>query len=154
MADQTVAESADKYGYNDVQEALRKTAQAMAIMRVLSLAVAAQEDGSVIYDNNKFSRWGPVVDAACERVHAVRDALQNKANAPDAVDWWTSLAILEATGAALWHTGGPSHDDAALEAEQVQSVADSAFDCLESMYGELTAIADTMVSERDCGGAA
>lgn len=153
MADQTVAESADKYGYNDVQAALRKTAQAMAIMRVLSLAVAAQEDGSVIYDNNKFSRWGPVVDAACERVHAVRDALQNKANAPDAVDWWTSLAILEATGAALWHTG-PSHNDAALEAEQVQSVADSAFDCLESMYGELTAIADTMVSESDCGGAA
>jgi len=109
MAEQTVAERADKYGYDDVREALRKTAQAMAMMRVLSLAVAAQEDGSVIYDDNKFSRWGPVVDAACERVHAVRDSLQNKANAPHAVDWWTSLAILEATGGgAVAHGRGTS----------------------------------------------
>ena len=153
MAEQTVAERADKYGYDDVREALRKTAQAMAMMRVLSLAVAAQEDGSVIYDDNKFSRWGPVVDAACERVHAVRDSLQNKANAPHAVDWWTSLAILEATGAALWHTAGGLHSDTALEAEQVQSVADAAFDCLESMFSELVETAETMTSERKSRGA-
>ena len=149
MADQTVAERADKYGYNDAREALRQTSQAMAIVRAVSLAVAAQEDGSVIYDDNKFSRWGPAIDAAIARVHAVRDALQNKASAPDVVDWWTSLAILEATGAALWYTAGGLHGDTALESDQLQSIADAAMDSLGEMYEALSNVASGL-----SGGAA
>lgn len=138
MADQTVAESVDKYGYDDARKALRQTAQAMAIMQAVSLAVAAQEDGSVHYDDNKFSRWYPAVDAACARVRTVRDALLNKAMVPDGVDWFTSLTILEATGAALWHTVGGVHDDAALNSEQFQSLAEAAMDSLGVMYEELS----------------
>ena len=138
MADQTVADSADTYGYDDARESLRQTAQAMAIMQAVSLAVAAQEDGSVHYDNNKFSRWQPAVDAACDRVCAVRDALLNKASAPDGVDWWTSLTILEAAGAALWHAAGRLHDDTALGSDQLQSLAEAAMDSLGVMYEELS----------------
>lgn len=138
MADQTVTESIDKYGYNDAREALRQTAQAMAIMQAVSLAVAAQEDGSVHYDDNKLSRWQPAVDAACARVRTVRDALLNKAMVPDGVDWFTSLTILEATGAALWHTAGGVHDDTALDSEQLQSLAEAAMDSLGVMYEELS----------------
>lgn len=144
MSDQTVAESVDTYGYDDAREALRQTAQAMAIMQAVSLAVAAQEDGSVHYDNNKFSRWQPAVDAACARVRAVRDALLNKASAPDAVDWWTSLTILEAAGAALWHTVGGVHEDAALGSEQLQSLAEAAMDSLGVMHDELSTVADDL----------
>lgn len=141
MSDQTVAESVDTYGYDDAREALRQTAQAMAIMQAVSLAVAAQEDGSVCYDNNKFSRWQPAVDAACARVRVVRDALLNKANIPDGVDWVTSLTILEAAGAALWHTVGGLHGDTALESEQLQSLAEAAMDSLGVMYEELSNVA-------------
>ncbi|MDP3323068.1 MAG: hypothetical protein Q8S71_05940 [Hydrogenophaga sp.] len=149
MADQTVAESVDAYGYDDAREALRQTAQAMAIMQAVSLAVAAQEDGSVHYDNNKFSRWQPAVDAACARVRSVRDALLNKAIAPDGVDWFTSLTILEAVGAALWHTAGGLHGDTALASDQLQSVAEAAMDSLGVMYEELSTVADDL-----SGGAA
>lgn len=138
MSDQTVAESVDKYGYDDAREALRQTAQAMAIMQAVSLAVAAQEDGSVHYDNNKFSRWHPAVDAACARVCTVRDALLNKGGTPDGVDWFTPLTILEAIGAALWHTVGGLHDDTALGSDQLQSLAEAAMDSLGVMYEELS----------------
>lgn len=140
-ADQTVAESIGKYGYDDAREALRQTAQAMAIMRAVSLAVAAQEDGSVRYDDNEVSRWNPAVDAACARVRTVRDALMNKASAPDGVDWFTSLTILEATGAALWHTVGGGHEDTALDSEQLQSIAEAAMDSLGAMYEALSRVA-------------
>lgn len=143
-ADQTVAESVDKYGYDDAREALRQTAQAMAIMQAVSLAVAAQEDGSVHYDDNKFSRWHPAVDAACARVCTVRDALLNKAMVPDGVDWFTSLTILEATGAALWHTVGGGHEDTALDSEQLQSLAEAAMDSLGVMYEELSKAASDL----------
>lgn len=149
MSDQTVAESVDTYGYDDAREALRQTAQAMAIMQAVSLAVAAQEDGSVCYDDNKFSRWWPAIDAAIARVRVVRDALLNKASIPDGVDWFTSLTILEATGAALWHTVGGLHGDTALESEQLQSLAEAAMDSLGVMYEELSMVAGDL-----SGGAA
>ncbi|MDO9032882.1 MAG: hypothetical protein Q7V09_20840 [Hydrogenophaga sp.] len=148
-ADQTVAESVDKYGYNDAREAIRQTAQAMAIMQAVYLAVAAQGDGSVCYDDNKISRWWPAIDAAIARVHVVRDAMLNKASAPHAVDWWTSLTILEAAGAALWHTVGELHGDTALDSEQLQSIAEVAMDNLGVMYEELSSVADDL-----SGGAA
>lgn len=144
MADQTVPDTPDLYDYSDARLALRKTSQAMALMRAVALAVEAQEDGAVRYDNNKFSRWGPVVDGAIDRVQAVRDAMLNKASSPDTVDWWTSLAILEATGAALWYMAGSADGDTAMEAEQLQSISEAAIDSLGSMFQELSNVADEL----------
>lgn len=144
MADQTVADGADVYGYADVRTALQQTSQGIAIMRAVSLAVAAQEDGSVRYEDNEFSRWEPAVGAVCARVHAVRDALQNKEKAPDTIDWWTPLTILEATGAALWHAAGIRSRVDAMSSDELQSIARAAIDALGKMFEELTGVADKL----------
>jgi hypothetical protein len=147
MAEQTVSDNAETFGLNDALVALRKTSQAMAIMRAVSLAVAAQEDGSVRYDDNNFSRWQPAIDAARDRVHSVREALLNKAKAPDQVDWWTSLTILDAAGAALWYADGVSARADALSSEELQSIAAAAIDTLGEMFEELSTVANTLENE-------
>lgn len=137
MADQTVAESAEKYGDDDSREALQKTSQAIAIMRAVSLAVAAQDDGAVSYEDNRVARWQPAVDAAIVCVRAVSDALINKVGPPANVDWWTPLSILEATGAALWHAAVGADEDTGLESHQLQSIAEAAMDSMGVMYEAL-----------------
>lgn len=142
MADSTVNELADVYGYEDAKDALRHTAQAMAIVRAVSLAVAAQVDGSVLYDDdNRVSRWVSAIDAACARVRLVRNAIINRAAAPDSVDWCTPLNILEATGAALWHMDfGHVHE--AMSHDDLQSVCEAAISSIGEMYEELSTVAD------------
>lgn len=140
MAVETVAESVDKFGYNDARDALRRTSQAIAILRAVFLAVDAQEDGCVSYEDNSLSRWQPAIDAATARVQAVADAMTKKVAAPMDVNWWTSLSILEAVGAALWRAAGSS-GSATLESEQLQSVAEAAMDSMEEMYDELSSVA-------------
>jgi hypothetical protein len=153
MAEQTVSDNAEQFGLNDAFVALRKTSQAMAIMRAVSLAVAAQEDGSVCYDNNTFSRWQPAIDAARDRVHTVRDALLNKSKVPDQVDWWTSLTILDAAGAALWYADGVSARVDAMSSEELQSIADAAINTLGEMFEELSTVANALEKEATQGTA-
>lgn len=168
MADENVSQTARKFDANDARSMLRNTAQAMGIMRAVYLAATAQQDGSVAYDDNSVSRWGPAVDAACRRVHQVRDALMQTLDAP-AADWWTSLAILEATGAALWHCAdnssrmsvstlaivessgagrGISFRDGGgvrtIALDELQTLADAALESLGELSEECSQIADNM----------
>lgn len=144
MANQNVVDRTVKYDHGDAQDSLRKTCQAVAIMQAVALAVTAQENGAVRYDDNRFSRWGPAIDAACARVYAVRDALQNKADSPSNVDWWTPLAILEAAGAALWHTPSGGGGTGAFESEHLRSIAEAAVESLGEMASELVYAAEEL----------
>lgn len=143
MADQTVSDNVDQFGLSEAHKALRHTVQAMAILRSVWLAVEAQEDGAVKYEDNKLSRWWPAVDAACARMHEVRSLMINKGQTPDTVDWWTPLNLVEAMGAALWHADTGAHKGA-FGAEELQGCADAAIyslgllqESLSSVYKEL-----------------
>lgn len=144
MAEQTVADHNEEYGYQHAREALKKIAQAVAIMRAVSLAVAAQTDGAVRFDQNDISRWGPAIDAACACVHVVREALQEKTNAPVVVDWWTPLTLLEAIGAALWHSSGGVARANALSTAELEAISDAAIGSLSEMVERLSAVADIL----------
>jgi hypothetical protein len=166
MADETVSQTDRHFDADDARQMSRNTEAAIAIMRAVSLAAAAQQDGSVVYDDNPVSRWGPAVDAACSRVHQVRDALMQAVGAPSA-DWWTPLAILEATGAALWHCGGTSQRISSvtlaiaessgdvrgiairggggvqpIALDELQTLADAAIDSLGELFEECSQISD------------
>lgn len=107
---------------------------ARAILRAVALAARAQFEGSVNYENNNTERWQPAVDAACVRLQAVRDALMETGPAP-CVDWYTSLTLLEAMGAALWHGNGCSQADK-LEEVELESLAQVVIESLDSMMEE------------------
>lgn len=146
MAVDTVADPVDRFELKHVNEALRLASQAMAILRTVWLAVEAQEDGAVSYADNKFSRWGPAVDAACSRVCSVRDLLISNANSPYTVNWWTSLNLLEALGAALWQSGTGTNKYG-LESDELQSCARAAIDSLGEMYEELESAYSALETE-------
>lgn len=105
-----------------------------AILRAVALAARAQFDGSVSYENNNTERWQPAVDAACVRLQAVRDVLMQTGTAPS-VDWYTSLALLEAMGAALWHGNACLQSDK-LEEVELERLAQVAIESLDSMMDE------------------
>lgn len=135
MADQTVADLGNRFDLTDASDARRLTYQALAILRAVRIAIDAQEDGAVSYSDNVVQRWLPAVDAARSRLGVVRDLLMEKPYAPP-VDWYTSLNLIEAMSAALWHSdvGGC---EVAFESEDMQACADAAIDSLDSMCKEI-----------------
>lgn len=105
-----------------------------AILRAVGLAAGAQFDGSVSYENNNTGRWQPAVDAACVRLEAVRDVLMQTGDAPS-VDWYTSLTLLEAMGAALWYGNACLQSDN-LEEVELETLAQVVIESLDSMMDE------------------
>ncbi|WP_374410656.1 hypothetical protein [Hydrogenophaga sp.] len=144
MADSNVAERAGVYGYSDARNALQRTAQATGLLRVVSIAMEAQEDGSVAFDDNKFSRWGPAIRVACSHVSEVRDGLIHKDFAPSGVDWWTPLATLEAIDAAMWFTGAGGSGVEELTFDEVKAVMDAAIHVLTELHRDLSTVADDL----------
>lgn len=140
MADHKEINGVASYGYADAKEALAKVSQATAIMRSVSLAVDAQVDGAARFDDNEYYRWWPAIDAACERIKAIRDAIVNKANCPISVNWWTSLSLLEAIAAATWSANGTAND---MDPEEIQAMADAAIQELSVLQRQLRDEADS-----------
>jgi hypothetical protein len=119
------------FGPSDAALVLRNVTAARAILRAMSLAARAQFDGSIQYENNKPERWQPAIDAACVRLQAVRDVLMQTRSSPT-VDWFTSLALVEVLGAALWY-GNSCSQGKQLEEVELESVAEAAIETLDSM---------------------
>ena len=131
------AKSAPEFGKNQATLVLRNATAARAILRVVALAARAQIDGSVQYEDNKPERWQPAVDAACDRLQAVRDVLIDSRSAPG-LDWFTSLALVEALGAALWcHHTASSVDS--LDELEFETAAQVAIDTLDSLLADCEA---------------
>ena len=119
------------FSASDAALVLRNVTAARAILRAVALAARAQFDGSVKYENNKPERWQPAVDAACDRLQAVRDVLMQTSSSPN-VDWFTSLTLVEALGAALWRGNSCSQGEQ-LEEVELESVANTAIELLDSL---------------------
>lgn len=119
------------FALSDAALIVQHVAAARAVLRTVALAVNAQIDGSVEYDNNKTERWQPAIDAACAKLETVRDVLIKTGRAP-VVDWWTPLALMEAIGAALWHGNDLSQGER-LEDVELATVAQVAIDSLDAL---------------------
>jgi len=126
--------TARDFDASDAALIIQHVTAARAVLRTVALAVNAQIDGSVEYDNNKTERWQPAIDAACTKLEAVRDVLIKTRSAPG-VDWWTPLALMEAIGAALWHGNGLSQGER-LEDVELATVAQVAIDSLDALMGD------------------
>jgi hypothetical protein len=122
---------------SDAALVLRNVTAARAILRAVALAARAQFEGSIEYANNKPDRWQPAVDAACVRLQAVRDVLMETRSAPN-VDWFTSLALVEALGAALWY-GNSCSQGKQLEEVELESVAEAAIETIDSLMEDCAA---------------
>lgn len=145
MADETVTPLAtsarsDRYTPDDARMGLQQAMQAKAILRSVQLAVAAQEDGAVVFDGGGAVRWGPAIGAAAARVALVRDSLMEKSGAP-AVDWTAALVLLEAFDAALWQSAGRDAQTERMQADEVSDMAQVAIDELDRLAQGL---ADTL----------
>lgn len=124
---------AARFAASHVEEVFRNVAEARAICRVVALANDGMMDGAVQFDDSPASRWEPSIDQACGRVRAVRDVLIETSCAPDC-NWWTSLNLLEALGASMWHCLGPGNDK--LDHVEMASFMCIVIEALDSLIGE------------------
>lgn len=109
--------------------------QARAIVRAVALAVTAQEQGSVSYENGTAERWWASLDLVCLKLMAVRDLVAKRCNSPD-VDWFTPLNVLEAVGAAAWHATSSRAAAERLDSEEIQLSLGVAVECLDLLANE------------------
>lgn len=131
--DQQAAAIVCKFSEGDAATLLQNLQTARAIVRAVALAVCAQEDGAILYDDgNRIERWGPALSEACIRLREVREALISKASAP-AVDWFTPLALGEALDAALWHGYSSRTEVERLDAPEFVSAAQAFIDSLDAL---------------------
>lgn len=121
---------------DDLTRWARDISQTTAIMRAVQVAVDAVDDGSIAYECAHVSRWSPAVGAARRRVSRVGGALMEKVCTLP-VDWWTSLTLLEALDAALWHGSDLQGRGLQMDSSQVMSMAQAVIDELEELAQEL-----------------
>ncbi len=143
MADQTVLDRPLQFTYDDACDALRNTAQAMAILRAVSLAVTAQGNGAARFEDDSVGRWHPCIDEACERVNVVRFLITERLGSPVDVEWWTPITMLEALGAALWNrVQGDTAEE--LSDEEIHGCLGAVHESLCRMRVPLLAAADRL----------
>lgn len=135
MADQTV--TPQEFGYEQACNALRKTAQAMAILQVIWIALDAGEDGCLTLKDHGPERWQPSADAAVECAMGARDAIIESVSTPDNLDWWTPLNLLEAMAGAMWGVEN-GVGKGRLQADQLQSFIDVSMESLRKLYEALS----------------
>lgn len=141
MADQTVIPQ--DFGYEQACEALRKTAQAMAILQVVWIALEAGEDGCVNFKGEGLGRWFPSLEATTQCIQDVRDLIIESRNAPETVEWWTPLNLVEALDAAVWGIQS-GVGKGRLQVDQFQSMIDVAVGSLGRLYEALSNEADRL----------
>lgn len=117
---------------DDEQSIQKNIHQARTILRTVALAAEAQDDGAVLYGDNGAGRWGPAIDQAIHKVTEVRDVLINQAGGL-AADWYTPLAMLEALGAALWHSNVLRRRGTALDCDELETAAGAVIECLDEL---------------------
>lgn len=75
---------------------------AHAILKIVTLAMRAEEDGSMGYAGvSGAAHWSPAIGEVVTRLDAVRDRLMNTIDNP-ALDWTVALGLAQALDAALW----------------------------------------------------
>lgn len=119
------------FGAGDLKTVMQHVAASRAVVRTIELAVKAQLDGSITYENNGAERWQPAIDLAAAKLELAREVLGDKLDSPP-VDWWTPLCVLEAMGAALWH-GNTRIQSEQLDGDDLDTIAHVAIELLDSL---------------------
>lgn len=121
-----------KLNSSEVEKLLRNAWAAKAILRTVILAVKAQEDGSISYDDKAGTeRWSPALGEVCCRLGLVRDVLMNNGDHL-AIDWYTPLILAEALDAALWH-GYTCAQQVRLDCEEFTCAAQVVVDSIDEL---------------------
>lgn len=123
------------FGAGDLKTVMQHVAAARAVVRTIELAVKAQLDGSMTYENNGPERWQPAIDLAAAKLDLVREVLGDKLDSPP-VNWWTPLCVLAAMGAALWH-GNTRIQSEQLDGDDLDTMARVAIELFDSLMLEL-----------------
>ena len=123
------------FGPDDLRALELHVIAARAVLRTVRIAVQAQLDGSVNYEDGGVERWQPAVDLAFTELAFARDLLIEKAGSP-VIDWWTPLSLLEATGAALWHANACEKPER-LDNVELDTVVRVAIELLDSMREDM-----------------
>ena len=135
MAEATVSETALAYTKGDAEASLKNVAQAVAIIRAVQVAADAVKDGAMKYEFDHVTRWGPAIGAATHRLSLVKDVFTERTGAPS-LNWFTSLTLLEAFDAAMWHAGVLS-DVEGLDADNVKDMCEAIISELGNLKLEL-----------------
>jgi hypothetical protein len=128
----TVAAPDTKFSASNAAFVVRNLTSTRAIFRAVALAARAQFEGAVSYGDSGSERWHAATSEAEHRLKAVRDVLMETSDAPD-VDWVTSLALVEAIGAALW-CGGLKNDP--LDTVELETLAQVVIEALDLMMDD------------------
>lgn len=111
-----------------------QAAAARAIFRAVSLAAQAQSDRSVSYEDDLPARWHSAVELGCGRLNEVRRIAVESTGPAGRVNWFSSLGLAEAVGAALWHAAGT--EAAGLSSDELSIVADAVVDSIDALLQE------------------
>lgn len=138
LTTEEVPSTVNHFSSSNGASVVRNVQAARAILRTVVLAIGAQEDGSVSFDDDSgSSRWNPITGDACSRLRAVRAELMETACAPD-LDWVTPLALAEALDVALWF-GYSCKDENRLSNLEAISAAKVVIDSLDVLLQECDA---------------
>ena len=125
------AGTARDFDASDAASIIQHVTAARAVLRTVVLAVSAQNDGSIQFEHNTTDRWQPALAVACVKLVAVREVLTETRNAPP-IDCFTSLTLVEAVDAALWHGSAGVHGDP-LDDVELEIVARVAIESLDAL---------------------
>ena len=105
----TAGDAPRPFGPSDAAEMRRSAGTARAVCRVVALAVDAQLDGAVNFQDRTPTRWWSSIDVARENLERARDVLIETSGAPESIDWAKPLCLVEALSAAMWHSHSVSN---------------------------------------------
>lgn len=86
----------------DMASVLRDVNAARAILRMVLLALVAEDNHSILHtDGAGASRWSPAIRIVHDRIINVRNASMENAELSQ-IDWPTAVALIFALDSALW----------------------------------------------------
>jgi hypothetical protein len=131
QSDESQVGPARTFSGDDAASLMRNVKATRAVLRAVGLAVGAQIDGAIAFEDNCVERWHPVLEEACQRLEGIRDVLMQTSDAPN-INWFTPLNLVEAAAAALWrgHDCGELEGLKMAELETLAQVAVDSLDCL------------------------
>ena len=136
--DTPLQDATEIFGAEHATKLLLNIRTSRAILRALVFACAAQEDGSMVFeDYNGADRWGNIFSEVASRLRVACDIVGKTARSPR-VETYTALRLAEVMDAAQWHTMSDADLDG-LEPFEVAMVAQAIVGVLDGMLSQCAA---------------
>ena len=133
------------FGPQHMSNVVAQLETARVILRTVSLALRAEEDGKVSHsDKVGAARWSSATAAALVRLKGVRD-LFNETSAAPALDWVTSLTLIDALDSALIE--GYCSSGELLTPEETSLALGIIIDELDNLLGDCSNLSVTPLAQ-------